>query len=353
MSKKQFQHFHFLDGLRFLCALWVVFQHLGTPPVFSELAGVLPPSLAPLALLLQKCCTALISGSAAVVAFFIISGFCIHYPYASGKTLQVLPFYLARGVRIGVPLILASLLAYLIPDGTHKISAVLWSLYAEVIYYAIYPILLKWIKSMGMNKVLLLSFVTSAILLLFPDSNGGYLFAYGIGLTWLLCLPIWLLGCWIAEAISTGRYTSVVANTKFMPVLRVSVLLASAACKILTVYTPIELKYSMLVFAPLCAFWIFSEFLQKEPFSWFKNLSLLGRATYSIYLVHAIAPVTLAYALQSNAASMSWPMTMLAVIVLSALFYFGVEKPSHLLSKRLSKIKTVSVDVAPVESGKV
>jgi peptidoglycan/LPS O-acetylase OafA/YrhL len=352
MSKSQLQHFQFLDGLRFLCALWVVFQHLGVPPVFSLLAEVLPHGVSGLALLAHKGFTAMFSGSAAVVAFFIISGFCIHYPYAAGKDIKVIPFYFARGVRIGVPVLFATVLAYITPDGTHAISVVLWSLYAEIIYYAIYPLLLKLIHQLGINKTLLLSSLGSAALLLFPDSNGGYLFSYGIAGTWFLCLPIWLMGCWVAEAIVTGKYRSFASNTRFMPALRVLVVAVSVACKLAAIYTPVQLKYSMLLFAPLCAFWILSEFLQTKPFSWFTRLSFLGRSTFSVYLIHVISPLMFADILDLTPATLGWPLTIASVIVLSAVFYFGVERPSHIMSKRMSRKMPAKLPPIAAESEK-
>src|SRR5258707_15737076 len=74
-------------------------------------------------------------GTSAVIAFFIISGFVIHYPSKNGVN-NVLQFWVRRFLRILIPLtvIIAAGAAFGHPEKT-----VTWSLFCELIYYALYP----------------------------------------------------------------------------------------------------------------------------------------------------------------------------------------------------------------------
>ncbi len=107
-----------LDAIRFFCAAWVALGHLGLP-LYSW-----PP-------IIRRTIPLIFDGTWAVAAFFLISGFCIHFPYANGKTLNLPSFYVARFLRIGIPLVAAVAIACLLPGGMDKLSAVLWTLIAS------------------------------------------------------------------------------------------------------------------------------------------------------------------------------------------------------------------------------
>jgi len=78
-------------------------------------------------------------GIGAVIAFFIISGFVIHYPNKNGIP-NLKEFWIRRFVRIVIPLCIILPLGLLFD---HPEKAVVWSLFCELIYYAIYPFLAK------------------------------------------------------------------------------------------------------------------------------------------------------------------------------------------------------------------
>jgi peptidoglycan/LPS O-acetylase OafA/YrhL len=72
-----------LDQLRFIMAVIVLIGH-GALPEFQNVVvrGVLGNSFV---------------GIAAVMVFFILSGFVIHYPYATGeKKIKIIEFYFRR-----------------------------------------------------------------------------------------------------------------------------------------------------------------------------------------------------------------------------------------------------------------
>jgi peptidoglycan/LPS O-acetylase OafA/YrhL len=71
-----------LDTVRFVCAMWVLFGHLGSVPLVnnvdrSNLLGYL----------IAGAYGNAVSGPAAVVVFCVFSGFCIHYPFRHGAPI--------------------------------------------------------------------------------------------------------------------------------------------------------------------------------------------------------------------------------------------------------------------------
>src|ERR1700750_1834830 len=99
-----------LDTLRFILALWVVIGHFGLVPlpvsketIYGELGVGLYNNM--------------ISGPAAVIVFFVISGFCIYYPYRNSDSILLGPYYTRRYIRILTPMIFALAAARLLSLG--------------------------------------------------------------------------------------------------------------------------------------------------------------------------------------------------------------------------------------------
>ncbi|MHC5826388.1 MAG: acyltransferase family protein, partial [Nostoc sp.] len=87
-----------LDTLRFFFALWVVFGHLGFLPLAIDKSNIFGK-------IISGIYGNLFSGPAAVIGFFVISGFCIHYPYRYDKKLFLVPYFSRRHVRIWIPIV--------------------------------------------------------------------------------------------------------------------------------------------------------------------------------------------------------------------------------------------------------
>ncbi|WP_211707834.1 acyltransferase family protein, partial [Paraburkholderia aspalathi] len=121
-----------IDAIRFLAAVWVLMYHF-KPPAFKEL---LPHQLAFLGGALWSGSTALFAGPAAVIVFFVISGYCIHNAYQKDVTLKPINYYASRFIRIGLPLVILLCLVQPLPTGQNYLESVLWSLYCEMVYYA-------------------------------------------------------------------------------------------------------------------------------------------------------------------------------------------------------------------------
>ncbi len=78
-----------------------------------------------------------------VIVFFVISGFCIHFPFAgSNRRPRLKEFYTRRFLRLLVPVAIAIPLSGLIGVELALFhESILWSLLAELIYYICYPVL--------------------------------------------------------------------------------------------------------------------------------------------------------------------------------------------------------------------
>ena len=335
ISKKQ--HFRFLDGLRFICAVWVVFSHLGEPPIFTVFDG---SALSMLAVLAQKVFSIMFNGTAAVVVFFIISGFCIHYPYVSGREFSVSAFYISRLTRIAIPMLAAIGISLFLPHGYTSLEAVLWSLYCEIVYYTIYPLLRLMYSRFDYYLPIAVSFTVSFGLALVPDQHDGFFWTYGVLGSALLGLPIWMLGCLVADVVYGQRAPKLLQHPHTGLVLRVSVLILCILTALLHNKTAFDFKFSMLLVAPFFALWVLFEFNQIKSFWLFEKTSSVGQGCYSIYLAHKLVLPTMSLFFVVEAGSPGWIFTMTGVVIGSAAFYFLIERPAHRLSKSLSKLKS-------------
>ena len=150
--------FSVLDALRILLARWVTVGHFGVFPLF---AGV--DTATRLGRTLVHGWSSIVWGNPAVIGFFVISGFCIHLPFRNAEQLSTGRYYARRYIRILVPVLAAIAIAQLTGDrqmifGRHDVlwNGVLWSLFCEEIYYAIYPPA-RWIRRRFGWMILLLT----------------------------------------------------------------------------------------------------------------------------------------------------------------------------------------------------
>ena len=156
-----------LDLIRFVCAAWVVFGHLVPSIDTSTAIGQLAKSTYAVSF----------SGASAVIIFFVISGFCIHYPHRDGRPVDLSSYYLRRYLRIGIPMVVAIIL-HQFPNLTsfnlHFFQqSVLWSLQCELVYYTIYPTLLLIKNRFGWTKLLISSFIISYAIIIILNARAG------------------------------------------------------------------------------------------------------------------------------------------------------------------------------------
>jgi peptidoglycan/LPS O-acetylase OafA/YrhL len=323
-----------LDSIRFVLAFIVFLSHLKDP--FHDL-WIQSPHLA--LRLMGSLTGVLFSGVGSVMAFFIISGFVIHYPnkdrYPDTKS-----FLIRRWLRIGLPLLIIALIVGIF----HQFSAIpIWSLYCELIYYTLYPVLIR-IKLSWFHKFLL-SFILSIVLMalcarndwtsLVHHRNINYSGAYwqlGDLLTWVIGLPCWILGVILAQHIDAdAKEISAIRAWTF----RCGVLLAGIVLDVLKFHFFVSYLFSMNVFAILLFFWIRDEiqyFKNRQPM---RLLEFSGRFSYSLYLTHNVFVFFIGMVFPLTVYSY-FPVILLTLLS-SYLYYLLVERPCHLLSRRLAR----------------
>lgn len=319
-----------LDAIRFVCAFWVVLGHYDLPIPFghgqsSHLLRILDGGL-----------HAAFVGVAAVMVFFVISGFCIRYPFRHGESPAWGEYFLRRYLRIGLPLGAAVLLVRLVgPTPTFWENSVLWSLYAEIIYYTAYPLLMWAQRRVGWNALLATAY-GAALLVVLRDPHASIYAAYGLGLNWVVGLPCWLLGCRLADQ------ADVLSGTRVPTIWlwRLGVWAGSVLCSVLRFHGNIGYPLTLDVFAVLVFFWLRQEIRQ---FRYQKPPAFLERAggwSYSLYLMHFPALWafgTLGLSRLPLPGAVLWLMQIVLALLTAYVFYTLVERPSHWLARQFKR----------------
>ncbi len=330
--------FHFLNVIRFVSALWVVLSHIGAPPLDS-LCGAL--GLETHAALVRKALIAPFSGVAAVMVFFVVSGFCIHHPYVTGKKFLLRGFYLQRFTRIGLPL-LAAVALHAACGTTSWFKNVVWSIYCEAVYYAAYPLLRIAMSKAGTGRLLAAAYLGSWLFCLLPDTGYGHIIAYGNGWTWFVCLPAWLCGCVLAEWMGGTRpvpawvagFALGLSSNGAIFVMRVAVWALSSVLLVLGIEEIVVFKYSLPVFALVVLVWLLAELRRPCAETW---LARAGVAGYSLFLIHPVGEGIDAAMLPGLHPMLLWGVRMLVALAASAVFYWVIERPSHQLARALGR----------------
>lgn len=331
--------FYGVDSLRFILAFLVLLSH-------SDLvyATVLKHSTYSLLRYFGYFLANVFDGTSAVIGFFIISGFVIHYPNKNGIP-NLVEFWIRRFLRIFIPLIVILTIGAWF---NHPEKTVVWSLYCELIYYGIYPFL--WmVKLNWKNKFIIAYLIAAAVICLFArndiigffrqtntTSNSNY-WQLGVFLTSVVGLPCWLLGVLIAENIDQLKQ----ATFNSIIIYRVLVFTISSFCCFARFHLHITYILSMNIFALLLYKWIQTEIVYFKSNKPNQSLEKMGKFSYSLYLCHPLIYLTLGYFIKNNI--YTYPFLILLTIVISYGFYLIIEKPSHIIARKINNILSYSV----------
>ncbi len=351
-----------LDSIRFVCALWVMVAH------FHSLLGYVPATGSrgetnPLIYLLAHVYLNLFNAQAAVIVFFVISGFCIHYPFRNSARVPLAPFFARRYLRIGIPFGLAMAIGLglgiegllLHPDNFtlsetqvtlvdpvtgRRPPMILWSLVAELTYYTIYPVLFWLRRQLGWHRLLAASYVLAAgVILLNPRAKDFP--AFGDSLTWVVGLPCWLLGCKLAEEV--GAVSMAPVGRASIWIWRLGILVLSVIARVLNhhrlaVFPWTGLPWTLNLFAVACYFWLRNELAYGRSTPPPSALERAGKWSYSLYLMHLVGERlwhTLVRMPHLGGFG-DWALKVGFTLCFSYLFYLVVEKPSHWLARRVA-----------------
>ncbi len=325
-----------IDSIRFFLALIVFLSHIHNPWV-----DIFKASSNPLFHFLGFIITPLFSGTSAVIAFFIISGFVIHYPNKN-RPLNTRDFLIRRWMRIGIPLLIIGAVAvylrlyFFIP---------VWSLYCELIYYTLYPILIK-IKTSWKTKFIVAFVLSMLVIVIFGhddlmsfihqnhDDTIGQYWQLGVPLTWLVGLPCWLLGVILAEQFDgLDKKISTLKVWSF----RVLVLSIGAMIQILRFKYFTSTLLTENLFAFLLFMWLRNEFTYYKQHNSVSFFEYLGKFSYSLYLCHEMFSIILTPYIKLTI--YTYPLYILIVIVASYIVYLLIEYPAHRLAQMATKKK--------------
>ncbi len=300
-------------------------------------------------------------GVAAVIVFFVISGLCVHYPYARLEPCNLPAYFAQRYIRIGIPLLAAVFFVELAgglvgKDVATAARIVLWSLWCELIYYAIYPALLAGFRRIGLAPFIAMAFVLSYLVIMLHWHRLLYA-DYSKGLAWVTALPAWLLGCAVAQIVASGRLPRLGG-----PVWgwRAAALLLSLPPKAL-VYASISPVLignpaTLGAFAIFVFFWLMKEIETFDSHPPPASLEWGGRWSYSLYLVHyPVIAAFVHFGFLINPIA-RWALQLATILAASYAFHCIVERPAHLLARfvgrrlggrRALAMTAISVSSAP------
>lgn len=353
-----------LDGLRGIAALVVMIHHsLLTVPLFAaayfgatsaETWGLDNPAWwiahTPLHVLWD--------GRFAVVIFFILSGFVLSLPVLRASAFRWDAYLPQRLARLYLPvwgaLALALAAVFLSPRGRNQQTEWLVRRSDSVSFQDVLNSLAQ--ISAG-NEILsplwtirweiLFSLLLGAFVLLGVRANGnavviGCLVLIAAGGVWkvdaLMYLPMFMIGVVIAvhrEALHArlGR----LPGWQWALGLATAVLMASAPWmmppsvpeRVHDGALALQVAGALIVVA-FCAFGRpRARLLTSRPVQW------LGTVSFSLYLVHETVVVLTADLIGPGESAIVLPVAAVASLVAAQLFYLGVERPSHLLSRRI------------------
>lgn len=351
-------HFGFVDGLRGLACLWVVFNHLRIP----ELAQVVPGALYEWLVL---------RGGMGVLVFFVLSGFVIAHSLLpvemDGQRLTNFltrrlvrlspPYYVSLVVAVTVSLVaarvkqetyappgLGSLLAHLayLPHllGRPLVNGVHWTLYLEMQFYAAFALALWWMQVVERRRPggwRARATVLAATALVWPVAGWSlaprpefiaYWFAFVSG----------VLVCWRAAALIDGRLWWAFHG-----------LLALA-----WVVHREQMVATVVVAAPL----IMAATRRDRMSRWlrWRPVQFLGTISYSLYLIHAPVIGVVEWLRSRLLGDSAWAeATMLVPMVAASIgagwvLWWAVERPAIRWSRalRLPQAPVVAVGAPDV-----
>jgi peptidoglycan/LPS O-acetylase OafA/YrhL len=320
-----------LDSIRFVCAFVVVLFHCGVVP-----RGALGTSA--FSFLIGAALRSFFNGPAAVIIFFLISGFCIHFPFRDGASVDLWSYYSRRLIRICGPA-LSALVLWKWVGVRENIDdpGIFWSVICEVEYYLLYPWLLRLKRRIGWWPL-----IAGACLLAYTlafsqvpaieRAAGGYP-AFGY-LNWLIGLPCWLMGCCLAEEFERFPQPSAIQ----IWLVRIWVFTTSALLLILKSHAQsiyLSNPFTLNLFAVFGYFWLGLEIAYRREVSAPGLLEWAGKWSYSLYLMHPAATrlVTLQPWL-APVVSSNWRnlFFVFSSIPTAYAFYLVAESPFHRLA---------------------
>ncbi len=292
--------FKSLEALRGLAALYVVFHH-GFPSGLS--VGGIDVSL------FFK------FGQEAVIIFFLMSGFVVHYSWSKSQ-YNFSTYFMKRFLRIYLPLMFVFPLSFLLSSlnsGSivfewemlilnilmlQDISSLkpgvivspvwgnspLWSLSYEWWFYMAYYPLVRYISEPKYRNLLvfILSAICAFVYWFYPVAIVRY----------LMYFSIWWSGVYLAQVyIENKSYDLKILMNSIFFMLFIMIILAIGAINkqsgiSLGIHPWLEVRHFFATFVFLLLLWGVSKFHRYIQFYWFEKLAFLAPFSYVLYVSH-------------------------------------------------------------------
>jgi peptidoglycan/LPS O-acetylase OafA/YrhL len=324
-----------IDALRFILAAWVAVSHLGHFPVFGKQVGATG-----LIHGADRFLNTLVWGMPAVMAFFVVSGLCIHMPFRQPGKLPIIRFYLRRYIRVLIPVAATVFLMLRLFPELHWLGgdsilwkSVLWSLVCEEIYYAVYPTLRALRFKVGWTPILAVTVMVSiALSALFHTASEWS--DIGPLATAAILFPVWISGCILAENApslapleSRSRIWAWRFGAWFTMWVSEYVLFHQGISKIVT----------MMWVGAVAYYWIRAEIAYHKDRAASPILVSAGAFSYSLYLIHIpVFDAIKRYVPSIDILTRSgWLFAAVSALVFAYLLHLLVEAPAHRLAKRI------------------
>ena len=299
-----------------------------------------------------------------VLLFFVISGFCIHYPHAGNKVpLKIKQYTIRRFLRIYPPYAVAvglSMLAvFFFPWGNIKGEAwlqsllmvqnylphinsqvssncSLWSIPTEMEFYFAYPLLLiLWRKWGALQTLTLLGTISLVAVGLYFQGLRGMAFC---SCTFYI---LWWGGAYLAELYVSGRLGK---PSTFTLILGIALLSTGTVALFQGEQLVMVQRFLFGGFFIILVWWILSsECIPSSNESRIaRSLVRLGNISFSLYLIHypflQICGLVWVKIFGSKPNNFLIPLAFCGLtVVIASLFHFLVEKPTHHLARKLAR----------------
>ena len=210
-----------------------------------------------------------------------------------------------------------------------------WSIVCEIAYYIIYPFLRLLLKNKeGWQKLLLLSYLPTILAFwFFPLKLVNY---PGVGFYYVISLgfPCWILGLLLCYSVDKNNQKDTLSKTNLV-FHRILIFFLAFASHVLALQEVLGHPFTLNFFAIAAFFWLRKEiaFYHDRPTS--KFMDNLGKASYSIYLMHGIPAYIINLLSTEPERSSTFFLYWIILAILTSAFYFLVEKPTHNLSRKL------------------
>lgn len=347
-----------LDGLRGIAASVVVIHHLLLASVVSlaavYLTGAHPVGLA--RLLSYTPLHIIWAGPEFVIVFFVLSGLVLSLAAAAGARFIARQYYPNRFIRLYVPVwgsLIVGAVAHVVIShasvhgatwwlnhhherltlhraaydstlvyeaGDPQFSGVLWSLRWEVYFSILLPVFLFVGSKVRFE---LLTAATLGVILVGATSHQT-----------LHYLPPFMLG--VALAYGRDRLRAWMTPARAWSLLGLAVIGLTADWWLRNGFGR-HVALMLVAAGAMCAVAVamcpgfFADFLNRRP------VNLVGKRSFSLYLVHEPVIVATAFALGGKPSPIVLAVVALPVIaIVTELFYRGVERPAHNLAREIA-----------------